>query len=244
MRDIRFQNHWVFLIWLITTGLSLFAIIVCWNEGYIGLLYEADKSRICTVIGALYLLGSAHCGARALFLSKEAEDVQKIQRTVGDTLSDVKEMSNSRITVEQFEVPRGSILEEYIRGLIRLTKKIKSESETDKSSLMEIVVARAKGTHDVGWFAVDVLLKLGLLGTIVGFILMLGSVTETVSFDVNTMQEVLRQMSNGMGTALYTTMVGLIGSVSLGLQYLLLDKGADDLIERVLKLCDSHIRNV
>ena len=128
--------------------------------------------------------------------------------------------------------------------LIRLTKKVISESETDKSSLVEIVVARAKGAHDIGWFAVDVLLKLGLLGTIVGFVLMLGSVTETVSFDVNTMQEVLRQMSTGMGTALYTTMIGLIGSVCLGFQYMLLDKGADDLIERVLKLCDSHIRNI
>ena len=244
MPDIRIQSHWLFLIWLTATGLSLFALVVCWNEGYILLLYEADKSGICTVIGALYLLGTAHCATRALSLSEEADNVRRIQQCIGTELCDVEETIDSKITIEKIEIPNGSILEEYIRGLIRLTKKAKSEFETDKSSLVEIVVARAKGTHDVGWFAVDVLLKLGLLGTIVGFILMLGSVTETVSFDVNTMQEVLRQMSNGMGTALYTTMIGLIGSVSLGLQYLLLDKGADDLIERLLKLCDSHIQNI
>ena len=213
MSDIRLQSRWLFLVWLTTTGLCLLAFVVCWNEGYILLLYEADKSRICAVIGSLYLLASTHCATRALSLSKEADNVMKIQQHIGDELCDVKETFDSKIAIEKILIPNGSILEEYIRGLIRLTKKVKSESETDKSSLVEIVVARAKGAHDIGWFAVDVLLKLGLLGTIVGFVLMLGSVTETVSFDVNTMQEVLRQMSTGMGTALYTTMIGLIGSV-------------------------------
>lgn len=106
---------------------------------------------------------------------------------------------------------------------------------------MQTLIAHAKGGHDVGWFLIDVLLKLGLLGTIVGFILMLGSVADTASLDVNTMQKVLKQMSNGMGTALYTTLAGLVGSMSLGLQYLLLDKGADTLIEQILRLTDAKL---
>ena len=44
-----------------------------------------------------------------------------------------------------------------------------------------------------------------------------------------------------MGTALFTTLAGLTGSILLGLQYLLLDKGADVLIERILRLSESRL---
>ena len=114
-------------------------------------------------------------------------------------------------------------------------------SESENGTATGILVARSKGSHDFGWFIVDSLVKLGLLGTIVGFILMLGSVADTASLDVNTMQKVLKQMSNGMGTALYTTLAGLVGSMSLGLQYLLVDKGADNLIERVLRFSETRL---
>ena len=87
---------------------------------------------------------------------------------------------------------------------------------------------------------VDVLLKLGLVGTIIGFILMLGSIADTSSLDVNTMQKVLRQMSSGMGTALFTTLAGLVASMLLGLQYLLADKSADELIRRSIVIAERQ----
>ena len=71
---------------------------------------------------------------------------------------------------------------------------------------------------------------------------MLGSVANTASLDVNTMQKVLRQMSSGMGTALFTTLAGLIGSILLGLQYLLLDKGSDELIHRVIRVAEIDVK--
>lgn len=69
---------------------------------------------------------------------------------------------------------------------------------------------------------------------------MLGSVADTSSLDVNTMQKVLKQMSSGMGTALFTTLAGLIGSMLLGLQYLLADKSADEIVRRSILLAEKH----
>ena len=37
------------------------------------------------------------------------------------------------------------------------------------------------------------------------------------------------------------SLAGLVGSMSLGLQYLLLDKGADTLIEQILRLTDAKL---
>jgi biopolymer transport protein ExbB/TolQ len=56
------------------------------------------------------------------------------------------------------------------------------------------------------------------------------------------MQKVLRQMSTGMGTALFTTLAGLTGSILLGLQYLILDKGADELVHRVIRVTEIEIK--
>ena len=109
------------------------------------------------------------------------------------------------------------------------------EPETDTRELADMFAANLKKSHEFGWYAVDILIKLGLLGTIIGFILMLGSIANTSQLDVNTMQKVLTQMSRGMGTALYTTLAGLVASILLGAQYLLADRAADALLERTTK---------
>ena len=83
---------------------------------------------------------------------------------------------------------------------------------------------------------VDVLIKLGLLGTIIGFILMLASVSVTDNMDVASLQSIIKNMSSGMGTALYTTLTGLVASMILAIQYLLVERGSDCLIERSIQL--------
>ena len=70
---------------------------------------------------------------------------------------------------------------------------------------------------------VDILLKLGLTGTVIGFILMLLPIGEIKDFDPQIIQQLLSKMSGGMAVALYTTLTGLVTSTLLKLQYFLLD---------------------
>ena len=73
-----------------------------------------------------------------------------------------------------------------------------------------------------GWFAADLCLKIGLLGTIVGFILMLSPIRDLTAFDPSNLQNALRSMSGGMAVALYTTLAGLACHLLLRVQYQLL----------------------
>lgn len=66
---------------------------------------------------------------------------------------------------------------------------------------------------EIGWFFADGLITLGMTGTVVGFIMML----ENFSGDLTT-KIALAAMSRGMGTALYTTAAGIVGSFLLKLQ--------------------------
>ena len=85
---------------------------------------------------------------------------------------------------------------------------------------------------------INLLLRLGLLGTIVGFILMLLPIAEMEGFDAGMMRELLSSMSGGMAVALYTTLAGLVTSTLLKLQYHVLDSSAADLVTRLAVLVD------
>lgn len=72
---------------------------------------------------------------------------------------------------------------------------------------------------DVGWFITELLLALGMIGTVIGFILMLGGSFESLNVsDSTSVKEALTDMAIGMSTALYTTLVGMICSQTLKVQ--------------------------
>lgn len=241
---LRFQDqdHWLFLSWLLVTGLSVFGIVVCWNEGLVQLLYEADRSRICLVIGLLYVIGCVHCGQRARHLARQLDHVRALDHRIGNRIVTLVRRDTDTVSLDGQLLDSSTVIGEHLRVLARRGEGQAGQAQDgEQSTVVATLIARAKGSNDIGWFLIDTLLKLGLLGTIVGFILMLGSVADATSLDVNTMQKVLKQMSSGMGTALYTTLAGLVGSMSLGLQYLLVDKGADILIEQILRLTDAKL---
>jgi len=78
------------------------------------------------------------------------------------------------------------------------------------------------------WFAGETMLSLGMIGTVVGFIYMLTTVFIDLNVeDTASVQEALGMMATGMGTALWTTLVGLIASVLLKLQLVLVDEHVD-----------------
>jgi hypothetical protein len=73
--------------------------------------------------------------------------------------------------------------------------------------------------NEVEWFVSDAVLTLGMIGTIIGFMIMLIGTFDTVEFTaVENIRAVLSSMSKGLYTALSTTLLGLISSVILKIQ--------------------------
>jgi hypothetical protein len=73
--------------------------------------------------------------------------------------------------------------------------------------------------NEVEWFVSDAVLTLGMIGTIIGFMIMLIGTFDTVEFTaVENIRAVLSSMSKGLYTALSTTLIGLISSVILKIQ--------------------------
>ncbi len=102
-----------------------------------------------------------------------------------------------------------------------VTSRHIEQKEIDPEKLHQI-----RAFEEAGWFASDICLTIGMIGTVVGFIFMLlGSFQGIDAGDTAAIQKTLGQLASGMSTALFTTLVGLVSSVLLKLQFFNLSQG-------------------
>jgi lysylphosphatidylglycerol synthetase-like protein (DUF2156 family) len=100
-------------------------------------------------------------------------------------------------------------------GIQTYTKEAyyRSDSEFAKQKIKQLDTA-----IEAGWFASDLCLTIGMIGTVIGFIMMLAGFGAVDAKDASSIQNLMSNMSSGMATALYTTLTGLICSALLKIQ--------------------------
>jgi len=209
--------------------LILFGLFLVAERGLLTLALTSDRSNISAVILILYGLLSLHWLYLALQLSSAQTAVDQAQPLFEKVQS--LSISEGRVCVND-EVLPGSVFADYLKDLIQKSEKT-TQTNIDHGILLEVLGERLMAKHAFGHFASDMLLKFGLLGTIIGFIMMLKPVGELTDFDPNVLQQLLGQMSGGMAVALFTTIAGLVTSTLLALQYQLLDGAAIRFIDKV-----------
>ena len=90
----------------------------------------------------------------------------------------------------------------------------------------------------------NLLILLGLIGTVIGFIIAVGGLGDSLVGGQNLarVQTVLGQIVNGMGVALFTTLMGSIfGGIWLQLHYEILSSAIDRLVVLVIEKAESEL---
>jgi len=108
---------------------------------------------------------------------------------------------------------------EYWRGIQAKAK--------DADAPLDLLLEATHGPHTTAWWVNGIQLKLGLLGKVIGFSILALNIGQMQNFDASQSQDLLRSLTTGLGVALLTTMVGLVGNILLGLQLTRLDRYAD-----------------
>lgn len=207
--------HRLTLRTLILSGVIIFGIFLAVQYGLLSRAIQADRSQLSLVILILYTLLSVHW----LWISwRLAEEVNTCDHWAQDPSIEPERNLTGRVLADLSHVSGGQHSEQ----------------------LLTLYHDQLMNRHALGHFATDLLLRIGLMGTIIGFILMLLPVAEIDDFDPAVMQQLLASMSGGMAVALYTTMAGLITSTLLRYQYHLLDTAAVDLANRVAILVHTR----
>ena len=121
--------------------------------------------------------------------------------------------------VNQVDVTKISFLIYAVFAIFTLRTGMDTFHLSREAKVTNEHIAKYYKKSDTGWFVSDMLLTLGMIGTVAGFIYMLStSFSEMDPQNVISMQGVLAKMGAGMSTALYTTAAGLVCSLLLKLQ--------------------------
>ena len=203
-------------LWLLLVSLMLFGAYVAWDRSVFKLIFAIDRSFMASLTMALVVVMSAHCGWHVIVMAQRVRSARRWLAQHGTM--NVAESS--------------AFLQHFIDDLVTTNQ----ERESDTDAIMEIHADSVRAPTELGWFFVDLAVRLGLLGTIIGFILIFASL-DNISIDGgDDLKQLLIAMSGGMGTALYTTLTGLVGASLLSFQYLVLGRQSEYLIGLLLRI--------
>ena len=225
------HSYTLFLQWLTLALLSLFGLYLAWDLGLIAILLQYDTSYVSSIILVVFLITSMVIGFRAMWLSREIDYALHIIALLHSRSSVLQLNASGQVVYDGLELPSSLLQSQIQKQLTRLAKGKSKQSDNPVSHLMLDNVEKAVVIpHELGWLIADITIKLGLLGTVIGFVIMLSAVAVGDNTDITTIQNMLIDMSSGMKIALYTTLSGLLSGMLLALQCHLIDRGANRLV--------------
>jgi hypothetical protein len=236
-------DHLPLLRWLIFTGICVFAFVLAWHFGLVRMMVNGDKTYISIIIAALYVASSLHCLLRTSTISRELDRAHRVLAMVSKGMPKLKVDGPDVVTGDGAKLPRGEVTG-HIRNLILKAGLQGDEHRLDQTLLLRGLADSLRGPNQLGGYAGDALMKLGLLGTIIGFIMMLAPIAGLDAADRVSVRTSMGLMSDGMAVAMYTTLTGLIGSILVQTQYYMLDKATQRLFGLATNLTEVFVVSV
>jgi hypothetical protein len=232
------RDYALLLRWLILAGVAVAAFVAVWQFGLLAEMLRSDKSYISLAITLLFVGTSVHCAVGVVAVSQELNAARRVQRLIRKKPGEFK-VDGDGVTLGDGTRLLPGMLTDHIRNLILKSRGLKTR--VDQSLLMRSYADSLRSRLQVGWFISDAMFKLGLLGTLIGFIFMLSPINAIKTFDPLTMKAAMSTMSSGMAVALYTTLAGLVGGLILRLEYYLLEIGTTELHTITVETTDVYV---
>ena len=240
--QIYIKEYNQLLKWLLINSLFIFCLVGFYYFGLIQSMLSSDKSYISFVILIVYFITSLHALIKIFNISSEIRNIfivkDKIETNEKSiiTIEDLKGLFLINDNKKNYKY----FYQEYISNIITKTQKTDNQN-FDQQILLQLFADKLNKQLKIGLLVSDMMLKLGLLGTIVGFILMLAPISNIDAYDVSTLKTALSSMSGGMAIALFTTLAGLVGGILLRTQYYLLDEANEELFSNIAQISETKI---
>lgn len=223
----------VLLLWLAFFGLLVFVTVMLWRLGVWHMLVTADPTFLTIVIVLIFFGCTLWCGQRSVHLARQQVMLDAVVRTLRAHPRELR----TRLAAMGPANRRTDWVHAYFQDLLAKG----AEGWRHNGQQTDLLAERAHGPHETVWWVNGIQLKLGLLGKVIGFSILALQIGAMESFDPGQSQLFLKNLTNGLGIALLTTMTGLAANILLGLQLTRLDRVADELVAEALAIAESDL---
>ena len=179
-----------------------------WLEGWLDAMLESSARLMCLGIFTTFLVGLALCAAKIVRTSLELNQVR-----------DGRPAPGSRAAGH----------------LARLEGRPSGGSDGRPSAAADLLRYRMANHVSIVGHIANTLVFLGLIGTVIGFIVALAGVDPEMSGSVHQVAPMVSSLIEGMGIALYTTLVGAVLHVWLIVNHRMLATGALHLYNAIVE---------
>ena len=203
--------------WLVINSFAALLLYVAWLRDWVALVVKSDASYLSIVIAAVFLV----------FWLVSSYYVLTVNREIVRFAAGAKD----------------GVAAAYFAKLRDKARRLGGE-RIDQSVLASTLRARLFMPLQVVNYVANVLILLGLIGTVVGFVIAVSGLGDSIAGGSNLerVQGVLGQIINGMGVALFTTLVGaILGGLWLQVHYQMLTRAAGGLVVDIVERADIEL---
>lgn len=228
------------LRWTLLNCVLLIGVYVLWHFGFLQRVLATDPTRVSLVVIAVFVLTALHCLYQTIVISRELNAARRTAAVLSEgTLAGARLDGRRVLLADGTPLPAG-VLTTHIARLMTKAKRGNGE-RIDQTLLLRSVADQLRSREKLGWFVSEALLRLALLGTAIGFILMLIPITEVNSFDTETLRVALSGMTGGMAIALNVTVAGIASALALKVEYYLLDNAVAALFTIITEVTEVDV---
>lgn len=228
MNQKPFRTLMLWAVWAATAIITYFTL---YRGVDVWAFVQTDQSRITWLIIGLFVFGIIGSFILTIIITLEAVVATHVdERVAGKGLKAIDKL------------PRR-------RSIGRFYAALKATSETSNGNVdIEALLTSELATYQRISHSIDVignlLITLGLIGTVAGLTLVLTGLTgslEALGHDSEMMLSGLRKAMAGMGTAFYTTLLGaVLGGVLLRVFAQISEHGVNSIYDAVMRTCLVH----
>lgn len=212
--DSEMPHAYLLLMRFALVNFAGFALLAAaWFQGWILIALHADSTYQSHGIAVLFLVGLAICA-------------QKIWRT----------------SVELNRVKRFDPFNPEPSLALKYMAQIRGRDASSRGMAASALKLKLSSRIGAVRFIANMLVILGLIGTVVGFIMALAGVNPETSADASAIAPMVSTLISGMSVALYTTLIGSVLNIWLMVNYQILVTGTVNLMTGIVELGEIHNR--
>ncbi|MEE8303822.1 MAG: MotA/TolQ/ExbB proton channel family protein [Candidatus Tectomicrobia bacterium] len=203
--------------WLLSNSLATLVLYVAWLQGWITRVVQSDASYITWVIALVFL--------------------------VFWLLSSYHVFHYNREQARFAEGHSAGIAADYYAKL-RMKSQNQRGAVVDQTMLASTLRLRLTQSIHTIHHASNTLILLGLIGTVVGFVIAVSGLGDSIGqgAGLGRVKGVLGQIVDGMGIALFTTLVGsVLGGIWLQVHYQMLQRAVTNLVIDIVEHVEVDI---